>query len=108
LLPTTIELLAGVTANDTRTGAVTVKVVEPVTDPELACMLVLPVPTVLARPALLIVATVAFDELHVTELLRSCVLPSLYVPVAVNCCVRPLATDPLAGVTESDTRLGGL
>jgi hypothetical protein len=37
-----------------------------------------------------IVATAVFVELHVTKLVRFCVLESLYVPVAVNCCVAPL------------------
>ena len=32
-------------------------------------------------------------ELHVTEPVRFCVLLSLYVPVAVNCCVAPTATE---------------
>ena len=34
-------------------------------------------------------------------------LLSLYVPVAVNCLVRPFAIDGLAGVTAIDTKLGG-
>jgi hypothetical protein len=33
------------------------------------------------------------------------VLPSEYVPVAVNCCVVPLAIDGFAGATEIDTRV---
>jgi hypothetical protein len=39
-------------------------------------------------------------ELQVTVLERSCLLPSLYRPVAVNCCVRPAGTLVDAGVTE--------
>jgi len=31
------------------------------------------------------IATGADDELHVTTEVTSCVLPSVYVPVAVNC-----------------------
>ena len=42
-----------------------------------------------ANPAvlntLLIVATVVGFELHCTVLVKSCVLPSVKVPVAVNC-----------------------
>jgi hypothetical protein len=41
-------------------------------------------------------------ELHVTVLVRFCVVPSLKVPVAVNCCVAPLAIDGFAGVTAID------
>src|ERR1700691_5001095 len=44
--------------------------------------------------------------LQVAELLRSNVLPSLYVPVAANCCVVPRAKDGPAGVTAIDTRTG--
>jgi len=65
-------------------------------------MVVLPVATPLARPALLIVATEVFEELQVAVLARFWVLPSLNVPVAVNCCVVPLAIDGFAGVTAID------
>ena len=71
-------------------------------------MVVVPVPTALAKPVALIVATVVADELHVAVLLRFCVLPSVYVPVAVNCCVLPLATDGFAGVTAIDTSVAGV
>lgn len=63
----------------------------------------LPVPTLLAKPALLIVATAVLLELQVTVLVKSRVVPSLYVPVAVNCCVVPLTIEAFAGVTASDT-----
>src|SRR5258708_6122703 len=41
-------------------------------------------------------------------LLSSCVLLSLNVPVAVNCCVLPLLIDGFAGVTAIDTSVGGV
>ena len=71
-------------------------------------MVVDPVPKALARPAVLIVATVAAEELHVAVLLRFCVVPSVYVPVAVNCCVPPLAIDGFAGVTAIDTSVAAV
>ena len=43
-----------------------------------------------------------FDELHVTEPVRFCVVPSVNVPVAVNCCVRPFATEGFVGDTAID------
>ena len=44
----------------------------------------------LASPAALIVATLdVFAETQVTLPVRFWVLPSLKVPVAVNCCVKP-------------------
>ncbi len=93
---------AGVTAMETNAGAVTVSVVEPFIDPEVAVIVLVPCARVDANPTLLIVATVDCEELHVTVLVRFCVLLSVYVPVAVNCCVLPLATDGFAGVTEID------
>ena len=41
-----------------------------------------------------------------TELVRFCVLPSLKVPVAVNCWVSPTATEGFAGVTATDFSVG--
>lgn len=60
-----------------------------------------------ARPATLgafaIVATVATDELQWAFIETSCVVPSLNVPVAVNCCVLPDGTDVFAGVITIET-----
>src|SRR6202035_2575853 len=71
--------------------------------PELAWMVVVPGPTAVAKPAALIVATVTAEELHVAVLLSFCVVPSLKVPVAVNCCGPPFGTEGFAGVTAIDT-----
>jgi hypothetical protein len=71
-------------------------------------MVVDPLPTAVARPAVLMVATPAADELHVAVLVRFWVLPSLYVPVAVNCCVLPLVIDGFAGVTAMETRVAAV
>jgi hypothetical protein len=87
---------------------VTVSVVEPLIEPEAAWMVVLPVATAVARPPLVIVATAVLVEVQLTELVRFCWLPSLYVPVAVNCSVAPFTIDAFAGVTASDTKLGGV
>ena len=71
-----IEGEAGVTAIETRVAAVTVMVVDPVTLPELALMVVVPTPMALARPPGEIVATVPTEELQLTVVVRFCVLPS--------------------------------
>jgi hypothetical protein len=71
-------------------------------------MVVDPRPTAVASPAVLIVATAAAEELHVAVLVRFCVLASVYVPVAVNCWVLPLAIDPFAGVTAIDTSVAAV
>jgi hypothetical protein len=58
-------------------GEVTVRVVDPLTEPENALMVVLPVPAAVAKPVLLIVATEVFEEPQVTEFVKFCVEPSL-------------------------------
>jgi hypothetical protein len=59
------------------------------TDPSEAEIVAVPTPTLVASPwlpvELLIVATACISELQVTEFVSVCVLPSVYVPVAVNC-----------------------
>src|ERR1039458_9637300 len=100
--PAAIEALAGVTVTEARTGEVTVSVAVPCTVPEAAAIVVLPTIKPLARPAALIVATGSADELHVTDEVKACVLPSLYVPVAENCSGRPAGTVPFAGVIAMD------
>jgi hypothetical protein len=72
-----IEGFAGVTAIETSIGVVTVRFVDPLIEPDAADIVVLPVATPVARPALVIVATAVFVELQVTELVRFCVLLSL-------------------------------
>ena len=100
--PLIIEELAGVTVIDCSEGVVTVNEVEPVVDPETAWIVVLPAPVPVAKPVVPIVAVVVFDELQVTVPLRFRLLWSLYVPVAVYCCVVPLPIDKFAGVIASD------
>jgi hypothetical protein len=79
----------GVTVIETRTAAVTVSEVEPDTLPEVAMMPVDPAATPVANPmepaVLLIVAIELSDELQVADVVMSCVVLSVKVPVAVNC-----------------------
>ena len=78
---------------ETSAATLTVRVVDAEIDPIVAEMLELPVATLVASPwlpaALLIVATKTSDEAHCTEPVMPCVLPSVKVPVAANCCVVP-------------------
>ena len=107
VLPNAIEGVAGVTAIDTSVAAVTARVVLPLIAAEVAVMVVDPTPALVAKPllpgALLIVATVAADELHCTVVVMFWVLPSVKVPVAVNCCGIPSAMLGMAGVTAIET-----
>ncbi len=70
VVPALIEGPAGVTAIDTNVAAVTVSVVEPLIEPDVAVIVVLPCATLVARPAAPIVATLVVPELHVTVPVR--------------------------------------
>jgi hypothetical protein len=79
----------GVMSIEANTSVVTDNVVEPEIEPEVAVMFVVPVVKLLASPfapvLLLMVATVAADELHCTVVVRFCVVLLVNVPVAANC-----------------------
>src|SRR5271167_485290 len=100
--PLVIEGFAGVTAIDCNVAAFTVSNVEPEIDNDVAVIVEVPTPAPLARPAALIVAVAVVPDDQVTVEVRFSVVPSLNVPVAVNCCVAPLAIEGLAGVTAMD------
>jgi hypothetical protein len=69
-------------------------------------MFVVPAARAVARPsdpaALVIVATDMIDEFQVAHVVRFCVLLSIKVPVAVNCCVNPWGTFTVTGATAID------
>ena len=69
--------MPGVTEIEVSTGAVTVRVVEPLIVPDLAVMVALPWAKLVAKPPLLSVATAVFDEVQVAVLVRFCVVPLL-------------------------------
>ena len=71
----------------------------------VAEIVVCPTASPVASPVPLIVATVVPDELHVTEFVRVCVLPSLNVPVAVNCSLEPIFIEPDVALTAIDCRV---
>jgi len=83
--PLAIDGFAGVTAIDCNVAAVTVSKVEPLIDDDVAVIVELPTPAPVASPAALIVAMVVVPEVQVTLDVTFCVVPSLNVPVAVNC-----------------------
>ncbi len=112
VVPSGVDGFCGVTPIDTSAAALTVIVVVAPIVPNVAVIVVLPVPTLVASPllpaVLLIVATVAVADAHVTVPVMSCVLPSVYVPVAVNCFVVPRGIVGIAGVTAIDTKAAGV
>ena len=90
----------GVTA--LTTGAATVSVVLPEILPDFAVMTDVPGFTPAARPVPEIVATDVVPDDHVTDPVMSGVVPSEYVPVALNCFDWDVAMLGLTGVTAID------
>jgi hypothetical protein len=72
---------AGLTAIDTMAACPTVSEVEAVTEPSVAAIFAAPTPALVAKPLvlklLLMMATCADDELQVTSVVTSWVLPSV-------------------------------
>jgi len=85
---------------------VTVAVVLPCTLFIVAEIVVVPPPSPLAKPPDEIVATEVFDELQVTLDVTLAVVLLLYVAVAVNCWVEPLAKLGSEGVTAMAVSVG--
>jgi hypothetical protein len=66
-----------VTVIEVKIAAVTVKLVEPLTEPDVTVIVVEPTATPVASPLLAMVAAASFEEPQVTKLVRFCVLPSV-------------------------------
>ncbi len=104
----------GVTSMETNVtvSAFTVRVVLPEIVPNIALIVVVPATMEVARPlepaVSLMLALAVSKELHVTDAVRSFLVPSEYIPVALNCWVVPIAMDGLVGVTSMDARVAGV
>jgi hypothetical protein len=86
-------------------AGVTFRVVLPETDPKVALTTVEPTVNEVASPDVAFtVATVGVPEVQLMIPVKSAVLESLKVPVALNCCVSPFGTLGAAGVTAIDSR----
>jgi len=86
---------------------VTFRVADAFIDPELAVMMMEPTAAPVAIPFVPTNATLALEDVHCTEVVRLLELPSLNLPVAVNCWLVPTATDVEVGVTVSAVSVGG-
>ena len=84
----------------------TAKDVDPLTAPEVAVIVVVPGAPPAASPSPVTVATFAAEEFQVAEVVRFLVLPSLSVPIAVNCTFAATTMDEFAGATAIDLRIG--
>ncbi len=76
--------MAGVTDREERVAEVTVRVALPDVPPYVAVIVVVPGAISVARPLLFIVATAVSDELQLTAMLISWVVPFENKAVAVN------------------------
>jgi hypothetical protein len=105
-----MDAAVGVTAIDRNTtAAVTVSVTPGLVIPvDAAVMTVVPGFTPVAIPVAAIVAAFGAEDAQVTPVDRVWLVPSLNVPVAVNCCVAPDAIDAPAGVTTIDCNVAAV
>ncbi len=80
----------------------------PLIEPKVAVTVALPTATPVATPLVAIVATAVEDELQLTVVVRFCVLPSLYVPVAVNAWFSPAGIEAAEGLTVMEVSTGAV
>ena len=71
-------------------------------------MLLEPIAAPVAKPLVLTLTVAGLELLHVAVLLRFCVLPSLKVPVAVNCTLVPLAIEELFALMVIDCNVAAV
>ena len=105
--PSPIDEFAGATAIETNAGPDTLSAVAPATEPKVAVTVAVPIAWALARPAPLTVAMPEGETRQATVLVRSGALPSLYLPIAANCCELPLETVGLGGAIAIETKTAG-
>lgn len=91
MVPLGALALDGVTEIEVNAEGVTVNVVEALTTPDAAVILVAPGLTVVAKPleplVFDIVALVESEDDHTTSFVTSWLVPSEKTPTAVNCCL---------------------
>ena len=68
-------------------------------------MVVVPGATAVARPLLFTVATDVLDDFQMTRVVITWVVPSEYMPEAVNCLVFATGTLGFAGVMDMEDRV---
>jgi hypothetical protein len=102
-VPFCMRPLAGEIVMETSFTVETVSVVELLTAPSMAVIVVLPVERLVTRPRLVMVATAGVDELHRTDRVMSCVELSSNVPMALNCLVASSGIAEFSGAIPRDT-----
>lgn len=103
VVPLAIEELPEATLMDCSVAAVTARAKALEVIPLwVAVILLEPMAAPVARPVALMLTAVGFELPHVAVLVRFCVLPSLKVPVAVNCTLVPLAMEEVPALMAID------
>src|SRR5579871_2077771 len=101
-----------VTASEASIAGVTVNLVLPLTEPKVAVTVIEPTLKEVTCPsvpgALPTVATVLSDDDHETEVVRSWVLLSEKVPVALSCWLRPSGEDAFGGEMAMLVKVAGV
>ena len=97
----------GVIVIDTRVAGVTVTEVVPKIPDMKAEMVPLPVAVAVIRPFASMV-TIPAGTPQLTDFVRFCVDPSVYVPVAVSCRVVPFASEGFGGVIVIAVRVAAV
>lgn len=108
VVPLAMLAVAGVTEIDASAAAVTVNAADPLMLPNVALIVAEPAFSPFANPVALIVALVVSEELQTTDDVTSWLVPSESAPVAINCCVVPLAMLAAAGDTCTDMTVAGV
>jgi len=73
-----------------------------------AVMLLEPIATPVAKPLAPILTFAGLEDVHVAVFVKVCVLPSLNVPIAVNCTLVPLAIEELFALMVIDCNVAAV
>ena len=106
--PTTTDGFSGFTPMLVSVAEVTVRLVALDTEPTVAAIVAWPAAMPAAKPLEARLAIAGAEELQITDVVTSAWLPSLKVPVAVNCWLAPAAMLAFAGFTATDKSVAGV
>jgi hypothetical protein len=107
LVPKLMDSDAGTTVRLITAGEVTDRLADPDKVPEVAVIIVVPIPSAIALPAALTVAIPDVDELHVADWVRSWTVPSEKLPVAVSWADSPSGKEDGFGLIVILDNAGG-
>ncbi len=111
VVPGAIDAVNGEIEIAPNAAVVTVKVALEEMLPEVAVTVDEPIPVAIASPKVpfaLIATSDGLPDVHCTDAVRFCMLPSVKVPVAASCTLVPSANDALAGDTASEASAAAL